>query len=86
MAKLCSLPKLPQATAISHLHIEDCAASSMLSRADRDHDVSILIPTVDAAGPARGEEPRWNVSMTIMRPPQQGHGCESGLGSLASAQ
>ena len=24
--------------------------------------------------------------MMIMRPPQHGHGCESGLGSLASAQ
>jgi hypothetical protein len=33
----------------------------------------------------RGEAPRWNVSMMIMRPPQHGHGCESGVGSLASA-
>jgi len=41
---------------------------------------------VDAAGRQRGEEPRWNVSMMIMRPPQHGHGRESGLGSLASAQ
>jgi hypothetical protein len=35
----------------------------------------------DAAG---DEEPRRNISMMIMRPPQHGHGC--GLGSVASAQ
>jgi hypothetical protein len=33
------------------------------------HDVSIL--TVSAR---RGWQPAWKVSMTIMRPPQQGHG------------
>jgi hypothetical protein len=59
---------------------------AILPRGDLDHDVSILITAVDAAGRWRGEEPRWNVSMMTMRPPQRGHGCESGLGSLASAQ
>jgi hypothetical protein len=58
----------------------------ILPRADLDHDVSILITAVDAEGRERGEPPRWNVSMTIMRPPQHGHGCASGLGSLASVQ
>jgi hypothetical protein len=57
-----------------------------LPRGDLDHDVSILIAAVDAAGRVRGDPPRWNVSMMIMRPPQHGHGCESGFGSAASAQ
>lgn len=57
-----------------------------LSRSDLDHDVSILITTGDAAGRVRGEEPRWNLSMTIIRPPQHGHGCESASGLAASAQ
>src|ERR1017187_3324264 len=46
-----------------------------------NHDVSILITAVDAAGRWRGEEPRWNLSMMIMRPPQHGHGRRSGSGS-----
>src|SRR6266852_909700 len=49
----------------------------ILPRADLDHDVSILIAAVDAAGRVRGEAPRWNLSMMIMRPPQHGHGCAS---------
>src|SRR5260370_33620712 len=53
-----------------------------LRRTDSDHDVSILITIGDVAGRWRGEEPRLNVSMMIMRPPQHGHGCESGFGSL----
>src|SRR6266403_4899427 len=61
-------------------------STGMSPRTCTDHDVSILITAVDGAGRKRGEEPRWNVSMMIMRPPQHGHGCESGLGSLASAQ
>ncbi len=56
--------------------------NGMPRRTGSGHDVSILI----TAGRLRGEAPRRNVSMTIMRPPQQGHGCESGLGSVASAQ
>jgi hypothetical protein len=48
--------------------------------------VSILITIGDAAGRWRGEEPRSNLSMMTMRPPQHGHGCAGGLGSLASAQ
>ena len=59
---------------------------AILPCAELDHDVSILIMVGDAAGRWRGEQPRSNVSMTIMRPPQHGHGCESGLGSAASAQ
>ena len=53
-----------------------------LRRTDSDHDVSIPITIGDVAGRWRGEEPRLNVSMMIMRPPQHGHGCESGFGSL----
>ena len=58
----------------------------ILSRTDLDHDVSILITAMEVAGRERGEEPRWNLSMIIMRPPQHGHGCESGLGSSVSAR
>src|SRR5258705_7254901 len=58
---------------------------AIVRRADLDHDVSILITAVDAAGREGGEEARWNVSMTIMRPPQHGHGCESGSGLAGSA-
>src|SRR5882757_1564756 len=61
-------------------------STGMSPRPCTDHDVSILITAVDGAGRKRGEEPRWNVSMMIMRPPQHGHGCESGLGSLVSAR
>src|SRR5258708_36686479 len=60
-------------------------STGMSPRPCTDHDVSILITAVDGAGRKRGEEPRWNVSMMIMRPPQHGHGCESGLGSVAAA-
>jgi hypothetical protein len=42
----------------------------------RHHDVSILISGVGAVGRFRGVLPRRKVSMTIMRPPQQGHGWE----------
>jgi len=55
-------------------------------RIQSDHDVSILITVADAAGRVRGEAPRWKVSMMIMRPPQHGHGCESGFGSLVSLE
>src|SRR5450631_2065440 len=48
------------------------------------HEVSILITAVGAEGRKRVEQPRWNVSMMIMRPPQHGQGCESVCGSLAS--
>jgi hypothetical protein len=44
--------------------------------------VSILITL---SGRVRGEQPRSKVSMTIMRPPQHGHGCEGVCGSLLSA-
>jgi hypothetical protein len=39
---------------------------------DLNYDVSILISPSEEA---RGARPRSNVSMTIMRPPQHGHGC-----------
>jgi len=47
---------------------------AILSRADLDHDVSILIAAGAAVGRVRGEAPRWNVSMMTMRPPQHGQG------------
>ena len=47
---------------------------AILSRADLDHDVSILIAAGAAVGRARGGAPRWNVSMMTMRPPQHGQG------------
>jgi hypothetical protein len=58
---------------------------AILSRADLDHDVSILITAVEVVGGVRGAQPRWNLSMITMRPPQHGHGCAGGLGSVASA-
>lgn len=60
--------------------------TGMSQRIQSDHDVSILIMAAGTVGRVRGDAPRWNLSMTIMRPPQHGHGCESGLGSAASAQ
>ena len=48
---------------------------------DLDHDVSILISFAEKP---RGARPRSNVSMTIMRPPQHGHGCEGAVGSASS--
>jgi hypothetical protein len=55
-----------------------------LKRTTVIHDPSILITAVDAAGRLRGEAPRWNVSMMVMRPPEHGHGC--GFCSSVSAQ
>ena len=43
---------------------------------DGDHELSIGLGT---GGRDRGVRPRSKVSMTIMRPPQHGHGCESAL-------
>ena len=60
--------------------------TGMSQRIQSDHDVSILITAGAGVGRVRGEAPRWNLSMTIMRPPQHGPGCKSGLGSAASAQ
>jgi hypothetical protein len=51
---------------------------------DCDHEVSIPIVAAGAVGRYRGEHPRAKVSMMIMRPPQQGHGCKSVCGSPAS--
>ena len=47
-------------------------------RRDFDHDVSILISKSEKPREAR---PPSNVSMTIMRPPQHGHGCARMRGS-----
>ena len=41
--------------------------------------MSILI-TIGVAGGVRGAQPRWNLSMMTMRPPQHGHGCAVGFG------
>jgi hypothetical protein len=59
---------------------------AILPRVSRDHDVSILITATEVVGRERGEAPPWNVSMTIMRPPQHGHGCESDMGLSASVR
>jgi len=40
----------------------------------RYHEVSILI-AAGGEGRCLGSHPRTKVSMTIMRPPQHGHGC-----------
>lgn len=47
---------------------------------ERRHELSILI---GPAGRARGEQPRSNVSMMAMRPPQRGHEGESVAGSVS---
>jgi hypothetical protein len=47
-------------------------------RRDLNHDVSILISPSEKPREAR---PRSKVSMTIMRPPQHGHGCARLRGS-----
>jgi hypothetical protein len=60
--------------------------TGVLPRIDSDHDVSILITVGAAEGRVRGQAPRWKVSMMIMRPPQHGHGCESGFGLLVSLE
>jgi hypothetical protein len=53
---------------------------------ERDHDVSILIATSGAVGRYRGKQPRAKVSMTIIRPPQHGQGCESAFGWSAAVR
>jgi hypothetical protein len=45
-----------------------------------DHELSIRVGTV---GRYRGAQPRSKVSTMIMRPPQQGQGCESVCSSLS---
>src|SRR6516162_4455372 len=47
-----------------------------------DHEVSILMATVVADGRWCGWQPGAKASMMIMRPPQQGHGCEVVDGSM----
>src|ERR1700722_4771572 len=59
--------------------------SVILPRTNLDHDVSSLTTAVEVAGRSRAEHARWNLSLTVMLPPQHGQGCESGFGSLASA-
>src|SRR5208337_1269447 len=49
-----------------------CACSG-----DCAHEVSILIAMIGADGRCRGVEPRWKISMMIMRPPQHGQGRET---------
>ena len=46
-----------------------------------DHGVGIPDGTIGYGGP-RGRWQRWNVSMTTMRPPQQGHAGRGSVGSL----
>ena len=52
---------------------------------ERGHEVSILMATIGAFGRYLGVVPRAKISMTIMRPPQHGHGLEGDAGSVASA-
>jgi hypothetical protein len=46
----------------------------------RAHDVSIQITATTGEARCRGMVPRSKISMTIMRPPQRGHGHGSALG------
>jgi len=48
------------------------------------HEVSTLITTRGVVGRWRGWQPASKVSMMIMRPPQQGQGCESRCAGSAS--
>jgi hypothetical protein len=48
------------------------------------HELSIRI-RIRGVGRCRGAQPRSNVSMTIIRPPQHGQGYEDGWGSPSSA-
>jgi alkylation response protein AidB-like acyl-CoA dehydrogenase len=47
--------------------------------------LSILITIGDVAGRVCGAQPRWNLSMIAMRPPQHGHGCAVGLDPFEQA-
>ena len=47
---------------------------SLIWHQPRAHDVSILMTVVAGDGLCLGASPRAKTSMTIMRPPQQGHG------------
>ena len=47
---------------------------SLIWHQPRVHDVSILMTKVAGDGLCLGAWPRAKTSMTIMRPPQQGHG------------
>src|ERR671918_417665 len=48
------------------------------------HAASVLIPGSGRGG-SRGPPPRSKVSMTIMRPPQHGHGGRWSVGAVAVA-
>jgi hypothetical protein len=60
--------------------------AAVVDRWRRYHDVSILIAAGGGEGRCLGSQPRAKVSMTIMRPPQHGHGCgrTRGWSSVAS--
>src|ERR671919_349799 len=47
------------------------------------HEVSIPVATSEVVGRCCGWQPASNVSMTIMRPPQQGHGVGSAFDAAA---
>jgi len=48
------------------------------------HDTAVPVQAGDDGG-ARAWAARPKISMTIMRPPQHGHGCEGAFGWLLSA-
>jgi hypothetical protein len=56
-----------------------CASHRARGRC-RGHDVSILITATGGDARCRGIVPRSKISITIMRPPQRGHGHGSALG------
>src|ERR1700731_3962337 len=57
--------------------------TELVDRRRWSHDVSIPIGAV--VGRCLGSQPGAKVSMTIMRPPQHGHGCGSTRGSSIAA-
>jgi hypothetical protein len=65
---------LPSPVVASHGPAVRTHCSDDRCRGDQGHEVSILIVIGVAVGRYRGVEPRSNVSMIIMRPPQHGHG------------
>src|SRR5258708_4519300 len=59
--------------------------TAVVDRRRWSHDVSILIAAGAGGGRCFGSQPRSKVSMTIMRPPQHGHGRGSTRGSSIAA-
>ena len=56
-----------------------------VGQSDGAHDVSILMAAVAVVGRCCGWQPGAKVSMTIMRPPQQGHCWTCSVATSSSA-